>query len=924
MRRLLLLVAIAYCFCNIKAQVSKVNVTIDGPGVVDEYLMTSADGTKQVKLKAVPSKFLGDVAFDGWSGDATGTNEELTVSADKAQNIHATFTFHRPVKQYPLIGLKKSWADMGKPFYYEMPTIWETQDMSLGRGANYLPVDYNRDGYIDYVQFPKRGGMGIDNHRENVRFWLGMPDGTFDEDPKNDNRLTGAVYPCNMKYADLNDDGFPDFVCFSSGYDRKGSTGDYPVILMSGTDGVYTELAFTDYDNGYYHGGATGDFDNDGDIDVLFWDMWKNWGQHSLYLENDGKGNFKEIEATELIDWSVFRSTLPERAILGYNDMEVTDLNNDGYNDLIMLMGDFPSDGENPGAETYGYLTPPIVFWGNSSGKFGGVNYTLLPPPRQGYGDSCSFVFYDINGDGVKEIIVDKSGDGQFGSTAFKSGYLQVNELEGDHYVEKTGYYIPVENHLFNETKGEGKAYVQTIDGTDYYITFMNDILRPWYKPELKVYAFRNGIMEPVESDSKTKISSYEEGLPIYVDGPLVMDRASYYDGMNPVDTMAEHGWAPDADWDAVGGNMWRINLYHRENTHYGRTCIRWDRAGQDPSKEYEQQQIDFCFMSDVDISDLINNDCYLELYIKNSDPELSLIINPYDINPVSMDAKNTDEGYYTGEWQRMTTSIRNFKINRLNTITITADKGDLNNEFYIDDIRIRRLAHSATDYERAFNMGYVSNSYSDKDRSSQITSLEFKLLLKPLVEKFAPDSIDYFNYRISDYDVPIIRGTAVIMAFYVARCLGVTDVNSQEHHSGEANFWDGAWGTELGQVLPHANDPLVESPDGWQESICALLWNDDHISPFSGRQVVAYVGKGECYAWDKPFTWEDAICAITRLYDSLDPERVAAGISMPIAYPTKTKDDVFFNMNGQRVPHPLKGVYIKNGKKVIIRSEQH
>ena len=68
------------------------------------------------------------------------------------------------------------------------------------------------------------------------------------------------------------------------------------------------------------------------------------------------------------------------------------------------------------------------------------------------------------------------------------------------------------------------------------------------------------------------------------------------------------------------------------------------------------------------------------------------------------------------------------------------------------------------------------------------------------------------------------------------------------------------------------------------------------------------------------PLTWDDAICAITRLYDSLDPERVAAGISMPIAYPTKTKDDVFFNMNGQRVPHPLKGVYIKNGKKVIIR----
>ena len=95
---------------GIQAQTSKVNVTIDGPGVVDEYLTTSADGKKQVKLKAVPSKFLGNVTFDGWSGDATGTSEELTVDADKAQNVHAKFTYHRPVKKYPLVNLKQSWA----------------------------------------------------------------------------------------------------------------------------------------------------------------------------------------------------------------------------------------------------------------------------------------------------------------------------------------------------------------------------------------------------------------------------------------------------------------------------------------------------------------------------------------------------------------------------------------------------------------------------------------------------------------------------------------------------------------------------------------------------------------------------------------------------------------------------------------------
>ena len=36
-----------------QAQISKVNVTTDGPGVVDEYLTLGADGQKQLRLKAV-------------------------------------------------------------------------------------------------------------------------------------------------------------------------------------------------------------------------------------------------------------------------------------------------------------------------------------------------------------------------------------------------------------------------------------------------------------------------------------------------------------------------------------------------------------------------------------------------------------------------------------------------------------------------------------------------------------------------------------------------------------------------------------------------------------------------------------------------------------------------------------------------------
>ena len=879
MRRLLLiLITVILCLGHTKAQISKVNVTIDGPGVVDEYMMLDADGKKQLKLKAVPSKFLGNVIFDGWSGDASGTNEELIVSPDKAQNIHAKFTYHRPVKKYPLLNLKQSWADMGKPLYYEMPTIWETQDQTLWRGTNYLPVDYNRDGYLDYIQFPKKGGMGTDNHRENVRFWLGKPDGSFDEDPLNDNRMLGTVYSIIVKYADFNDDGFPDFCSYSSGYDRSGTTGDYPVVLMSDDNCVYHDLRFTDYDHGYFHGGATGDIDNDGDIDILFWDMNHPDGENSLYLENEGKGNFTKHDAREILDLTSCVGTFP-----GGCDVECIDLNNDGYNDLIFCAHDHVDN-------TSGYVSTPVVLWGSSSGKFGGTNSTMLPEPRLGYGITTSLCFYDFNGDGIKEIIVEKNGDGEYGGTSFyRSGYLQVCELVDGAYVDKTEQYIPVENHAFNREKSEIRMSIENIEGTDYLIaceidgTFRSGV----YVGVIAPYAIRNGVLESLESEYKTKVPSFDEGFPLYVDGPLLSDIRNYSDGVNPVDTMAEHHWVDitegDESWgDAYSGggsgNLWRINMAHRKDTHYGRTCIRWNRDGLDPNKEVEKQGVSFMFVSDVDISKLREEGYFVELYIKNSDPDLTLSFNGVEIG-----AKDTDEGIFTGEWQRMSFPLNKMWDESWNGFWVEVGKGDLNNEFYLDDIRIRRLADSSyDDYDRAFIMDYLDNNYFSKDRTAQVGAQEFKAMLKVLIDKFAPDSMNYFNSYITDYEVPLSRGMATCMAYYTARCIGV-ETNNAITGEHPADLW-GCDFNNFDELLPHWGDSGEDdAPEdmfwrdfgGW---MTCFYWNFCHASDKSGINIIALDKEANSFHWDDPLTWEDAICAITRLYDSLDPGKKVVG----------------------------------------------
>ena len=197
--------------------------------------------------------------------------------------------------------------------------------------------------------------------------------------------------------------------------------------------------------------------------------------------------------------------------------------------------------------------------------------------------------------------------------------------------------------------------------------------------------------------------------------------------------------------------------------------------------------------------------------------------------------------------------------------------------------------------------------------------------MLKPMIQRFAPDSMKYFNSYITDYDMPLTRGMAACMVYYVARCIGAETGNTilgeqpEDIFDGDSNFYD--------ELLPHWQDPgEVDPPKDmmWRNTIfsgrmSAWWWHLCHVSDYSGINIIALDKEANSFHWDNPLTWEDAICAITRLYDSLDPELVASGISTPKVLPLTTHD-IYYNINGQRIEQPTKGIYIKNGKKIIIR----
>jgi len=364
----------------------------------------------------------GGYLFSCWSGSLDGNENPKTVTVTGDMNVTANFVFGKHARQYPLQDLSKS--------SYELKQLYVDEDFSQFTYSDYqmLQVDYNRDGYLDVITALYEGLGGLtDADRIPLGFYLGNPDGTFSKDEKNNRRIQGMLHIRKMIYGDYNNDGFPDIVLLGHGYDTDPWPGEYPVILMSSPSGVYTDIRFKELNGGFYHGGSSGDFDNDGDLDVFILD---NFGRTGI-LVNDGNGNFTYNHDLVSNEWFV-----------SMFNTEFYDIDKDGYLDLICGGHDWEDDSYWNGGDV-SYSNCPIVMWGN------GVTYkdcevTRLPATCiNGYGLVTDYIFYDLDNDGTEEIIISRTGDGCNGGIPFYAGWaIQVLRHDGRSFTEATTDFI--------------------------------------------------------------------------------------------------------------------------------------------------------------------------------------------------------------------------------------------------------------------------------------------------------------------------------------------------------------------------------------------------------------------------------------------------------------------------------------------------
>jgi hypothetical protein len=256
----------------------------------------------------------------------------------------------------------------------------------------------------------------------------------------------------NMHVADFNNDGIDDFFGPDTGDDKKPFSGGENLLLLSNSDGTYTDSSENDpiFDYlGFTHGSGIGDINNDGNIDIVTNDVCAYQIISGMrVLINDGTGNFKlaELENTDEYDSSSTSQTFCP----GWQ-VSLADLNNDGYDEIIM-----GSNALN--------IKEDRIFWNDQTGKFDLSKYTSLPKFKtfDGYelNDTLATLETDLNYDGLVDIVMSKS-------ERYLGKGLQFLINNGDKsFSDETDFYSPWSRIATNVTTyGGGIPYqIKEID----------------------------------------------------------------------------------------------------------------------------------------------------------------------------------------------------------------------------------------------------------------------------------------------------------------------------------------------------------------------------------------------------------------------------------------------------------------------------
>lgn len=225
--------------------------------------------------------------------------------------------------------------------------------------------------------------------------------------------------------ADFNNDNQKEIMLFSSGFDAPPFPGDSLAIFYV----KEKRYQYLNKDIGYFHGGATGDVNNDGFVDILAYSGGSMViPSHPTFYLNKGSGNF-------MLSNNIFKNFKTDGSD-NYYTVELFDIDGDGWLDLFL-----------GGQEK-------LILIFNEMGSFDRAKAKIVQSEKLLELMDISFLDFDM--DGKLDIL----------TMSNKSGY---NGYGLRMFLNKGNQFLDVSSSYFDVIDGTGdKAWIKWIHLFDY------------------------------------------------------------------------------------------------------------------------------------------------------------------------------------------------------------------------------------------------------------------------------------------------------------------------------------------------------------------------------------------------------------------------------------------------------------------------
>ena len=301
-------------------------------------------------------------------------------------------------------------ADAGSSYLLRKSTLWYNRYFPsvFTHGAAY--ADFNKDGLIDVIV---SSGTGA-NVRTPIKVMINTGSGFADQTATRlSNAQPGLIHARKALTGDYNNDGWPDAFIVGHGYDQPPFPGEYPQLFLSNGDGTLRYDSSLETHVGFHHAAASGDIDGNGSVDIMVVQQGA-----AFFLINNGAGVFSK-DAARLPSDVLYKN---------FYTGELFDIDRDGHLDVLLGGHEFES----------AFNT---IYWGDGSGAFSELRKTVLPV-MVGKGIVMDFAAEDVDGDGLRDLVVLRTGESPF----YTGRALQLlRQSAPRQFVDETGARISMD-----------------------------------------------------------------------------------------------------------------------------------------------------------------------------------------------------------------------------------------------------------------------------------------------------------------------------------------------------------------------------------------------------------------------------------------------------------------------------------------------